>query len=106
MIVLDWIVAVLVGGFVAAAAVEAQLYRDRKGLPARPPSGSGRVPAAHGLWSVAEAAWIGARGPQGPGQRRLGAPERDQPGFAAAGTYEVRVQWTPDRVPSRRRRRR
>ncbi|RAI31827.1 hypothetical protein CH338_25220, partial [Rhodoplanes elegans] len=69
MIVLDWIVAVLVGGFVAAAAVEAQLYRDRKGPAARPRSGSGRVPAAHGLWSVAEAAWIGARGPQGPGQR-------------------------------------
>ncbi|MFD2182883.1 hypothetical protein [Rhodoplanes azumiensis] len=101
MIVLDWIVAALVGGFVAAAAVEAQLYRDRKTSGARPRSE--RPPAAHGLWSVAEAAWIGAHG---AGPRRLPAPEPDRPGFATAGAYDVRVQWAPDRAPRRRRRRR
>lgn len=113
MIVLDWIVAALVGGFVTAAAVEAQLYRDRKDRD-RKRSGalvpSNRPPSARGLWSVAEAAWIGARGAAsagpGAGPARVRRPEPDRPGFAAAGTYDVRIRWAPDPGRSGPRRRR
>ncbi|MDC7788159.1 hypothetical protein J2S22_002080 [Rhodoplanes tepidamans] len=95
MIVLDWILLASVGGFVAAALAASTIERNRTGTAGGRRPLSGRAPAPHGLWSVAEAAWIGARRPLG---RRTGADGDGGPaGYGMAGAYDVRVRWSTER---------
>lgn len=59
MIGLDWMLLALVASFVAAAGGASLLGRPRAA------AGSSRRPEAdhQGLWSIAEAAWVGGRRP-------------------------------------------
>jgi hypothetical protein len=75
MVVLDWILLALVGGFVATAALASVLDRRRtQASLVRAPA----VPTERGLWSVAEAVWAGARPPRGL-RSSSGRPLRGRP---------------------------
>lgn len=65
MVVLDWIMVALIGGFVVSAAAAASVVDRRRARAAV----FARTPAARGLWSMAEAVWVGAGPP-----RRLRSP--------------------------------
>lgn len=113
MVVLDWILLALVGGFAAAAA--AASFVDRKWAQARLVRTPAR-PAERGLWSVAEAVWAGARPPRGlrsssgrPLRSRLTVrpwqdvdPCRETRFHVAGHRFDVRHPEPADPHPSRR----